>query len=262
MLTAPGEEILLHAPTYVGFTHVLENTGRNAVHSDLIRDEQGVWRMDYEDMDRKLKEHKIHLAIFCSPHNPTGRVWERWEIERAMEIYAKNDCVVISDEIWSDIIMPGFRHIPTQSVSEDAKQRSIAFYAPSKTFSLAGLIGSYHVVYNDRLRDRLRLRLCGRSRLHVMRRVRRFHIGDLLYGPGGRRLFLRRSRSCIPAGLCLSSVQDLREDEKGKAYGSDHGYGKHDRQDPPAASYLPLPLYPAPPGTKASLPYVFVLVII
>ena len=156
MLTAPGEEILLHAPTYVGSTHVLENTGRKAVHSDLIRDEKGVWRMDYEDMDRKLREHKIHLAIFCSPHNPTGRVWERWEIERAMEIYAKNDCVVISDEIWSDIIMPGFRHIPTQSVSEDAKQRSIAFYAPSKTFSLAGLIGSYHVVYNDRLRDRLR----------------------------------------------------------------------------------------------------------
>ncbi|MBR5095230.1 MAG: aminotransferase class I/II-fold pyridoxal phosphate-dependent enzyme, partial [Oscillospiraceae bacterium] len=74
MLTAPGEEILLHAPVYVGFTHVLESTGRTAVHTDLVRDGQGIWRMDYEDMDRKLKEHKIHLAIFCSPHNPTGRV--------------------------------------------------------------------------------------------------------------------------------------------------------------------------------------------
>ena len=156
MLTAPGEEILLHAPTYVGFTHVLENTGRKAVHSDLIRDEKGVWRMDYEDMDRKLREHKIHLAIFCSPHNPCGRVWERWEIEKAMEVYAANDCLVISDEIWSDILMPGVRHIPTQSVSADAKARTIAFYAPSKTFSLAGLIGSYHVVYDRRLRDRLR----------------------------------------------------------------------------------------------------------
>ena len=137
MLTAPGDKILLHAPTYVGFTHVLENTGRSAVHSDLKRDGQGVWRMDYEDMDRKLKEHKIHLAIFCSPHNPTGRVWERWEIEKAMEVYAANDCLVISDEIWSDILMPGVRHIPTQSVSADAKARTIAFYAPSKTFSLA-----------------------------------------------------------------------------------------------------------------------------
>jgi cystathionine beta-lyase len=156
MLTAPGDKILLHAPTYVGFTHVLENTGRVAVHSDLIRDKQGVWRMDYEDMDRKLKEEKIHLAVFCSPHNPTGRVWEQREIEKAMEIYAANDCIVISDEIWSDILMPGVRHIPTQSVSADAKARTIAFYAPSKTFSLAGLIGSYHVVYEPRLRDRLR----------------------------------------------------------------------------------------------------------
>ena len=156
MLTTPGDKILLHAPTYVGFTHVLENTGRTAVHTDLVRDENGIWRMDYEDMDRKLKEHRIHLAIFCSPHNPTGRVWERWEIEKAMEVYARNDCLVISDEIWSDILMPGVHHIPTQTVSEDAKMRTIAFYAPSKTFSLAGLIGSYHVVYDPLLRDRLR----------------------------------------------------------------------------------------------------------
>lgn len=156
MLTAPGDKILLHAPVYVGFTHVLKSIGREAVHTKLIRDGQGVWRMDYEDMDRKLREHKIHLAIFCSPHNPTGRVWEREEIEKAMAVYAANDCTVISDEIWSDIIMPGAKHIPTQSVSEDAKARSLAFYAPSKTFSLAGLIGSYHVVYDPRLRDRLR----------------------------------------------------------------------------------------------------------
>ncbi len=154
--TAPGDKILVHSPTYVGFTHTLDDTGRPAVHSPLVRDEKGIWRMDYEDMDRKLKENKIHLAIFCSPHNPTGRVWERQEIEKAMEIYAANDCLVISDEIWSDIIMPGYRHIPTQSVSEDAKKRTIAFYAPSKTFSLAGLIGSYHVVYDPLLRDRLR----------------------------------------------------------------------------------------------------------
>ena len=153
--TAPGEKILVHSPTYVGFTHTFEDTGRVAVHSPLKRDEAGVWRMDYEDMDRKLKEHGIHMAIFCSPHNPCGRVWERWEIEKAMEVYAANDCLVISDEIWSDIIMPGHRHIPTQSVSADARERTIAFYAPSKTFSLAGLVGSYHIIYNKYLRDRV-----------------------------------------------------------------------------------------------------------
>ena len=153
--TAPGEKILVHSPTYVGFTHTIENLGRVLVHSPLRRDEKGIWRMDYADMDAKIREHAIHLVIFCSPHNPSGRVWEREEIERAMEVYRDNGCLVISDEIWSDIVMPGYRHIPTQSVDADARARTLAFYAPSKTFSLAGLVGSYHIVFNKYLRERL-----------------------------------------------------------------------------------------------------------
>lgn len=153
--TSPGERILLHSPTYIGFTHVLEDTGRYAELSPLVQDENGVWRMDYEDMDRRLKAKHIHLAVFCSPHNPCGRVWERWEIEKAMEVYRANDCLVVSDEIWSDLVLNGHKHTPTQSVSEDARMRTIAVYAPSKTFNLAGLIGSYHIVYNPCLRDRL-----------------------------------------------------------------------------------------------------------
>lgn len=152
---APGDGVLLHSPTYVGFTGSITNNGFHIVHSPLKKDEQGIWRMDYEDMDAKLKEHKIHVAVFCSPHNPCGRVWERWEIEKAMEVYKANDCVVISDEIWSDIILEGYHHIPTQSVSEDARNRTIALYAPSKTFNLAGLVGSYHIIYNQYLRDRV-----------------------------------------------------------------------------------------------------------
>ena len=153
--TTPGDKILLHSPTYVGFTHTLDDLGRVIVHTDLVQDAQGIWRMDFEDMDAKIKENNIHFVIFCSPHNPSGRVWERWEIEKAMEVYAANDCLVISDEIWSDIVMPGYKHTATQSISEDAKQRTIALYAPSKTFSIAGLVGSYHVIYNRYLRDRL-----------------------------------------------------------------------------------------------------------
>ena len=152
---APGDSVLLHSPTYIGFTKSLENNGYRIVHSPLVKDKEGVWRMDYADMDAKLKKHHIHVAIFCSPHNPCGRVWERWEIEKAMEVYRENDCVVISDEIWSDILLNGHRHIPTQSVSEDAKNRTIALYAPSKTFNLAGLVGSYHIIYNRYLRDRV-----------------------------------------------------------------------------------------------------------
>lgn len=154
--TTPGEKIMLHSPTYIGFTHVLENTGRVADLSPLKKDENGVWRMDYEDMDRRIQNNHIHLAILCSPHNPCGRVWEQDELKKAMEIFRKNQCIVISDEIWSDILLNGHKHIPTQSISEDAKNRTIAVYAPSKTFNLAGLIGSYHIIYNDYLKDRMR----------------------------------------------------------------------------------------------------------
>lgn len=155
VLTEPGDGILLHSPTYSGFLSDLRYTGRKGVFSPLFKDENGIWRMDFDDMDKKLKENHIHLAIFCTPHNPTGRVWERWEIERAMEIYRENNCLVISDEIWSDIILGEKKHIPTLMINEDAKERTISVYAPSKTFNLAGLIGSYHIIFNPVLRERI-----------------------------------------------------------------------------------------------------------
>ena len=154
VICSKGDNVLVHSPTYVGFTHALENNGYNIVHSSLTQDEQGIWRMDFADMEEKIMANKIHAAIFCSPHNPCGRVWERWEIEKAMELYKKHDVFVISDEIWSDIILSGHKHIPTQSVSEDARNRTVAMYAPSKTFNLAGLVGSYHIIYNKWLKDR------------------------------------------------------------------------------------------------------------
>ena len=150
-----GDTVLLHSPAYIGFTGCLLNNGYHIVHSPLVQDEAGVWRMDFADMEEKLVQHKIHAAIFCSPHNPTGRVWERWEIEQAMALFQKHDVFVISDEIWSDIILAGYQHVPTQSVSEDARNRTVALYAPSKTFNLAGLVGSYHIIYNQWIRERV-----------------------------------------------------------------------------------------------------------
>lgn len=155
-LCSRGDKVLVHAPTYVGFTSILKNNGYDIVHSYLKKDEDNIWRMDFDDMEAKLREQHIHMAIFCSPHNPCGRVWERWEIEKAMELFKKYNVYVISDEIWSDIILKNYEHIPTQSISEDARNRTIALYAPSKTFNLAGLVGSYHIIYNDYLRDRVR----------------------------------------------------------------------------------------------------------
>jgi len=152
---AQGGKVLVHSPTYIGFTECLTNNGFNVTHSPLKRDAEGVWRMDFENMERSLKERKIHAAIFCSPHNPCGRVWEEWEIRKAMGLFRKYDVYVVSDEIWSDLTLGGHKHIPTRSVSEDAENRTVTLYAPSKTFNLAGLIGSYHVINNPYIRDRV-----------------------------------------------------------------------------------------------------------
>ena len=150
-----GDKVLLHTPTYIGFTGALGNNGYEMVLSPLKKDPDNIWRMDFEDMEEKIRKEKIHAAVFCSPHNPCGRVWERWELEKAMELFRKYDVYVVSDEIWSDIILAGHHHIPTQSVSEDARMRTVAMYAPSKTFNLAGLVGSYHIIYNPWIRDRV-----------------------------------------------------------------------------------------------------------
>ena len=124
----------------------------------------------FGEMEQLLAQQKIHAAVLCSPHNPCGRVWERWELEKAMELYKKYNVYVVSDEIWSDIILSGHKHIPTQSISEDARMRTAALYAPSKTFNLAGLIGSYHIVYDPWWRDRIKKEssLCHYNSMNVL----------------------------------------------------------------------------------------------
>ena len=153
--TSPGDRVLVNSPTYIGFEHAIERCGRFLERSPLVRDDEGVWRMDYDDMDRRIRERDISLAVLCSPFNPCGRVWERWELERAAEVFERNDVVVVADEIWSDLVFGDNVHIPFHTVCEDARMRTVTFNAPSKTFNLAGLIGSYDIVFNRRLRERL-----------------------------------------------------------------------------------------------------------
>ena len=152
MLTKPGDYILLHSPVYVGFKGDIEGLGRHSVYSPLVRDKSGVWRMDYDDMDRKIKAFHIRTAILCSPHNPAGRVWTLPELEQAMRVFEANDVTVLSDEIWADLVFQGHQHIPSQCVNDWAHEHVAAAYAPSKTFNLAGRVGSYHIIYNEELR--------------------------------------------------------------------------------------------------------------
>lgn len=150
-----GGKVLLHSPTYIGFLRVLKLNGYEIVDSPLYKDESGCWRMDLKDMEEKIVSQGIQVMIFCSPHNPSGRVWEKEELVSMMDLVKKHDVIVLSDEIWSDLVLTVFHHIPLQSIGEDAKNRTIAFYAPSKTFNLAGLIGSYHIIYNSSLKEKV-----------------------------------------------------------------------------------------------------------
>ena len=155
VLCSRGDKVLIHSPTYIGFTMVLENNGYQMVHSPFVLDEAGVWRMDYKDMEEKIVREHIHACVFCSPHNPCGRVWEKEELLQMCELFEKYDVKVVCDEIWSDLLLNGAKHTPLQSVNAWARENVIALYAPSKTFNLSGLIGSYHIIYNKTLRERV-----------------------------------------------------------------------------------------------------------
>ncbi len=150
----PGEKIMIHTPIYASFRRNIKNLGWNAVESDLVIDENGIYRMDFDDMEREFKAG-CHTLLFCSPHNPLGRVWEKWELERMMKLCEKYEVKVVSDEIWADIVFSGHKHIPLQSVSEYAKMNTIALYAPTKTFNLAGMVGSYSICYSPQLQSSL-----------------------------------------------------------------------------------------------------------
>ncbi len=118
----------------------------------LRKDEQNIWRMDFEDMGKKIAEQHIHAAIFCSPHNPAGRVWEKWRSRRPWNCFS-DTTYVISDEIWFDLILKGTATSPP-SLSARTRKPHRRPFTPSKTFNLAGLVGSYHIIYNRWLRDR------------------------------------------------------------------------------------------------------------
>ena len=208
---SPGDAVLVHSPTYIGFTHCLNNNGFYIVHSPLVKDEDGIWRMDYRDMEEKIKQNHIHVAIFCSPHNPCGRVWQLDEIQKAMEVYERNDVVVISDEIWSDIILEGYKHIPTQSVNAWAHENVVSLYAPSKTFNLAGLVGAYHIIYNQTLHDRIRSK-ASKSHYNNMN-VLSMHALIGAYKPEGH-AWLEELREVITSNVNYA-VEYIRENFEG-----------------------------------------------
>jgi len=159
--TEPGDGIIVQPPVYFPFFSAVQNNDRKLIENSLIL-QNGRYIIDFDDLAKKAKEAK--LLFLCSPHNPVGRCWTKEELTKIGNICLENDMILISDEIHNDLILPGFRHIPTAALSEDIAKNTITFIAPSKTFNIAGLATSSVIVSNKVLRSKFENTL---ERLHL-----------------------------------------------------------------------------------------------
>jgi putative C-S lyase len=154
--TKPGEGVIIQPPVYYPFFMAIKNNDRVLAPNPLIRDDAKLsYRIDFDDLEAKAKDPKNKLLIFCSPHNPVGRVWTKEELRRVSEICLKNNVLMISDEIHFDLLMPGVEHTVYATLSKEAEQNCVVCTAPSKTFNLAGMQVSNIIVPNGEIREKL-----------------------------------------------------------------------------------------------------------
>ena len=150
-LAQPGEGVILLTPVYYPFYDAVRSSGRQLVTSELLYRE-GAYTIDFADLEAKARDPKNTVLMFCSPHNPVGRLWNREELLRVGEICLENGVRIISDEIHSDLILTDRPHIPLASLSEALAQNTVTCGAPSKTFNLAGMVTSFLIIPNPELR--------------------------------------------------------------------------------------------------------------
>lgn len=148
--TNEGDKVLIQPPVYHPYHHVTEDLNRVLVKSPL-RLVNGQYEVDFAEFEENIKGCKLFLL--CNPHNPGGRVWTREELVRMCDICVANNVTVISDEIHCDMVLKGYKHIPFAASCEKAKDICITFMAASKTFNIAGLKSSYHIIHNKVLRE-------------------------------------------------------------------------------------------------------------
>ena len=143
LMTKADEKVLIQSPVYYPFSAVVRENERELVVNELVKDETGYYTIDFEDFEKKVSDEKVTLFIMCSPHNPVGRVWKREELQKMSELCLKYNVRVIADEIWRDIVMPGYKHIPVASLSKEVEHNTITCFSPTKTFNIAGLQASF-----------------------------------------------------------------------------------------------------------------------
>ncbi len=152
-LTTPAENVVIQTPVYNIFFNSILNNGRNVLENKLIYDGEG-YSIDFEDLEEKLANPQTTLMILCNPHNPIGKVWDRETLAKIGEMAAKNNVLVLSDEIHCDLAEKGHDYIPFASVSNTCANNSITCIAPTKTFNLAGLQTAAAVIPNPVIRHK------------------------------------------------------------------------------------------------------------
>jgi cystathionine beta-lyase len=153
-MTEIGDDIVVLAPVYNIFYNSILNNERKVLASGL-RYADGDYAIDFADLEEKLSRSTTSLFIFCNPHNPIGKVWDRQTLERVAELCIKHDVLVVSDEIHCDLTHIGRKYTPFASVSEAIADRTITCVAPTKTFNIAGLQTSAIVIQNPEIRARV-----------------------------------------------------------------------------------------------------------
>lgn len=168
-LTNEGDSVLIQNPVYYPFTEVIIDNNRKLVNNSLVRNGKK-YEIDFEDFEKKIKENNVKLFILCSPHNPVGRVWKKWELEKIGDICLKHNVKIVSDEIHSDFVYPENKHIVFSSLDEKYQNITITCTAPTKTFNLAGLQISNIFIPNLEIRKKVLKQLdkVGYSQVNLM----------------------------------------------------------------------------------------------
>ena len=152
-LTELGDSVIIQQPVYYPFSSLIRHNGRKVVSSDLVRDAEGHYSMDYDDFEQKVIRHDVKLFILCNPHNPVGRVWTKEELQRIGRICAAHGVIVFSDEIHFDFVWEG-EHNVFQEIDPAFREFTVTATSPSKTFNLAGLQQSNIFIPNISLKRR------------------------------------------------------------------------------------------------------------
>ncbi len=153
-ITTVGENIVVLTPVYNIFFNSILNNGRNVLESKLIY-ENGEYNIDFKDLENKLANPQTSMLIFCNPHNPVGKIWDKETLEKIGYLCNKHHVVVLSDEIHCDIVKPGENYVPFASVSDECRKNSITCIAPTKAFNIAGIQTAAVFVPNENIRHKV-----------------------------------------------------------------------------------------------------------